>query len=133
MKILLTGATGYIAQRLLPVLLDNGYEVVCLVRDVNRFDSKKYKPGKLAVIEADLLNHESLNIIPGDIDAAYYLVHSMSGTQKDFNALEKKSAAPATTASAPCILKKAIRNGDLRQFYLMSTRGCYTYLVIENS
>ena len=92
MKILLTGATGYIAQRLLPVLLENGYEVVCLVRDVNRFDSKKYKAGKLAVIEADLLNHESLNIVPGDIDAAYYLVHSMSGTQKDFNALEKKSA-----------------------------------------
>lgn len=33
MKILLTGVTGYIAQRLLPVLLDNGYEVICCVRD----------------------------------------------------------------------------------------------------
>ena len=33
MKILLTGVTGYIAQRLLPVLLRDGHEVVCCVRD----------------------------------------------------------------------------------------------------
>jgi len=33
MKILLTGVTGYIAQRLLPVLLQNGHEVVCCVRE----------------------------------------------------------------------------------------------------
>lgn len=42
MKILLTGVTGYIAQRLLPVLLENGHEVVCCVRDKNRFNSKKF-------------------------------------------------------------------------------------------
>lgn len=34
MKILLTGATGYIAQRLLPVLVDAGHTIVCCVRDV---------------------------------------------------------------------------------------------------
>jgi len=33
MRILLTGATGYIAQRLLPILLNNGHEVICCVRD----------------------------------------------------------------------------------------------------
>ena len=42
MKILLTGVTGYIAQRLLPVLLDHGHEVVCCVRDKNRFNDNKY-------------------------------------------------------------------------------------------
>ena len=41
MKILLTGVTGYIAQRLLPVLLENGHEVICCVRDKNRFNKKK--------------------------------------------------------------------------------------------
>ena len=38
MKILLTGATGYIGKRLLPVLLSKGHEVVCCVRDRARFD-----------------------------------------------------------------------------------------------
>ena len=37
MKILLTGATGYIGKRLLPVLIERGYKVVCCVRDPNRF------------------------------------------------------------------------------------------------
>ena len=67
MKILLTGVTGYIAQRLLPVLLDNGHEVVCCVRDKNRFQKKNYSSQKLTVIEADFLNKESLQDIPNDI------------------------------------------------------------------
>ena len=36
-KILLTGATGYIGKRLLPVLVEKGYTVICCVRDRNRF------------------------------------------------------------------------------------------------
>lgn len=53
MKILLTGATGYIAQRLLPVLLSKGYEVVCCVRDKIRFNSEIYQTHLLSVIEVD--------------------------------------------------------------------------------
>ena len=37
MKILLTGATGYIGKRLLPILAGQGHEVICCVRDKNRF------------------------------------------------------------------------------------------------
>ncbi len=37
MKILLTGATGYIGQRLLPLLAAAGHDVVCLLRDPRRF------------------------------------------------------------------------------------------------
>ena len=42
MKILLTGTTGYIAKRLLPVLLEDGHEVTCCVRDRRRFNAAKY-------------------------------------------------------------------------------------------
>jgi len=91
MKILLTGATGYIAQRLLPVLLENGHEVVCLVRDASRFDTARYAYGKqVSVMEADLLEASSLRF-PEDIDVAYYLVHSMSSGGK-FGELEERSA-----------------------------------------
>lgn len=97
MKILLTGATGYIAQRLLPVLLDNGHEVTCIVRDTSRFDMGKYGYRKqLTVLEADLLERDSLSF-PRDIDAAYYLVHSMS-TSGEFSSMEERSARNFTDA-----------------------------------
>jgi uncharacterized protein YbjT (DUF2867 family) len=93
MKILLTGATGYIAQRLLPDLLGKGCEVVCSVRDAARFNHKKYRSGLLSVVEADFLDPSTLSNIPGDIDAAYYLIHSMSASRGDFEKLEETSAS----------------------------------------
>jgi uncharacterized protein YbjT (DUF2867 family) len=91
-KILLTGATGYIAKRLLPILLDNGNEVICCVRDKARFDTDKYRSGYLSVIEVDFLKNETLQNIPVDIDAAYYLIHSMSTSTGDFEKMEEISA-----------------------------------------
>ncbi|SHL75024.1 SDR family oxidoreductase [Flavobacterium saccharophilum] len=92
MKILLTGATGYIGKRLLPMLLEQGHDVTCCVRDKNRF----YFPNKFAknlnVVEVDFLNAESLINIPDDIDAAYYLIHSMSGSASNYDELESISA-----------------------------------------
>jgi uncharacterized protein YbjT (DUF2867 family) len=92
MKILLTGSTGYIGQRLLTALLSNNYEVVCCVRDIKRFNSEKYHSQLLSVIEVDFLKPESLKDIPEDIDAAYYLIHSMSTSSGDFEKMEEISA-----------------------------------------
>ena len=92
MKILLTGSTGYIAQRLLPVLLGGGHEVVCCVRDRHRFNSEKYGSHLISVVEVDFLKAETLEAIPVDIDAAYYLIHSMSTLEGDFEKMEEASA-----------------------------------------
>jgi uncharacterized protein YbjT (DUF2867 family) len=91
MKILLTGSTGYIGKRLLPVLVEAGYEVVCCVRDVNRFNPPESIKDKISVIEIDLLDEKSLIRIPKDIDGAYYLVHSMSSS-REYKSLERTSA-----------------------------------------
>jgi uncharacterized protein YbjT (DUF2867 family) len=91
MKILLTGVTGYIAQRLLPVLLDNGNQVVCCVRDKSRFYNK-YRNANLSIIEVDFLQKESLKSIPNDIDIAYYLIHSMATETDDFESMEQLCA-----------------------------------------
>ena len=80
MKVLLTGATGYIGKRLLPVLVDKGHQVICCVRDKKRFNPKKSILDKIEILEIDLLDRDSLKQIPEDIDAAYYLVHSMSSS-----------------------------------------------------
>ncbi len=91
MKILLTGATGYIGKRLLPVLVDKGHQVVCCVRDLNRFNPPESLKSKIDVIELDLLDTSTMANIPKDIDGAYYLVHSMSSS-KDYEKLEHDSA-----------------------------------------
>lgn len=92
MKILLTGATGYIAQRLLPVLLQNGHQVVCCVRDRSRFNHQRYNSPNVAIIEVDFLDGQTLAKIPADIDVAYYLIHSMSTSKGDFALMEDVSA-----------------------------------------
>lgn len=53
MKILLTGTTGYIGHRLLPLLTTNGHEVVCCVRDKQRFDVSRFDQEHIEVIEVD--------------------------------------------------------------------------------
>ncbi|MET0945972.1 MAG: SDR family oxidoreductase [Flavobacterium sp.] len=92
MKILLTGATGYIGKRLLPLLLEQGHDVICCVRDKNRFNFPDKLEQNLKVVEVDFLNAESLANIPADIDAAYYLIHSMSGSASNYDELESISA-----------------------------------------
>lgn len=89
MKILLTGVTGYIGKRLLPVLLNEGHEVFCCVRDPNRFNAEYYQSQKLHVVRADFLDFDSLKDIPEHIDVAYYLIHSMSASIHDFDSMER--------------------------------------------
>jgi len=91
MKILLTGATGYIGKRILPVLIEAGHEVVCCVRDPSRFTPPVSLIDNITVITVDLLDVTTLKNIPNDIDGAYYLVHSMS-VSNDYESLEEQSA-----------------------------------------
>jgi len=91
MKILLTGATGYIGKRLLPVLVGAGHQVICCVRDKKRFHAPDSLLQNIAIIEVDLLDNDSLKKIPTDIDGAYYLVHSMAASSQ-YEQLEHQSA-----------------------------------------
>jgi uncharacterized protein YbjT (DUF2867 family) len=92
MTILLTGSTGYIAQRLLPVLLEAGHHIVCCVRDKHRFNIENFPVGRVTVVEVDFLQPATLKNIPTEIDAAYYLLHSMSTTSGDFSKMESEAA-----------------------------------------
>ncbi len=92
MKVLVTGATGYIGKRLIPLLINNGHDVVCIVRDIHRADKDYLEDSHITFIEGDFLKSETLNTIPKDIDAAYYLMHSMSNSSKNFESLEETCA-----------------------------------------
>jgi uncharacterized protein YbjT (DUF2867 family) len=133
MKILLTGVTGYIAQRLLPVLLENGHEVICCVRDKNRFNNKNQLRSNLSVIEADFLKSKSLLQIPTDIDVAYYLIHSMSTENGDFEDMEAICATNfknriEQTNAKQVIYLSGISNADELSKHLSSRKNVETVL-----
>jgi uncharacterized protein YbjT (DUF2867 family) len=90
MKILLTGASGYIGSHLFPLLLEAGHHVYALTRQKRDLPIPSQFKTRVTFIQADLLDQSSLPIL-SDIDAAYYLVHSMSGNSKHFMELEEKS------------------------------------------
>lgn len=92
MKILVTGATGYIGKRLIPLMVNSGHQVVCTVRDQLRADKTYQEEDLIEVVEADFLKPETLQNIPNDIDVAYYLIHSMSNSSKNFESLEARCA-----------------------------------------
>lgn len=94
MHILLTGANGYIGMRLLPVLVESGHEVTCVVRDKNRFKPAADLFDKINIIEFDFLHPE--NAIPNfknqHFDVAYYLIHSLGDTSTTLKEYELRSA-----------------------------------------
>jgi uncharacterized protein YbjT (DUF2867 family) len=78
MRILVTGATGYIGGRLIPKLLARGHHVRVLVRDPERIRGRGWA-NRVEVCTGDLLQPQTLLRPCAEIDAAFYLVHSMSG------------------------------------------------------
>ncbi len=113
MKILLTGANGYIGMRILPLLLEAGHEVVCTVRDEARLSVSKSLRQKIQVIEIDFLDKPEPHKIPQDIDAAYYLLHSMSSSTTDFDKKEATSAENFNSYLAPTQCKQVIYLGGI--------------------
>ncbi|GAB5400546.1 MAG: SDR family oxidoreductase [Aureisphaera sp.] len=87
MRILITGTTGYIAKRLALKLLDAGHEIVCCVRDLNRIPDEIENHPSVTFLKVDFLSPGDVRF-PKEIDAAYYLIHSMSTSRKDFESLE---------------------------------------------
>ncbi|MDF0706725.1 SDR family oxidoreductase [Flagellimonas okinawensis] len=92
MKILLTGANGYIGMRLLPKLLNMGHSVVCAVRDEKRLSVDAKTRSKIDIVEIDFLDDPENQKVPKDIDAAYYLIHSMTSSVTDFDEKEAQAA-----------------------------------------
>lgn len=78
MNILITGANGYIGQRLITLLLqEGGHELYCCVRNLSRLGEFQKEP-RVHLIEVDLLEPGDISSFPVEIDIAYFLVHTMS-------------------------------------------------------
>ncbi len=126
MKIFLTGATGYIGKRLLPLLVSQGHQVVCGVRDPSRFQPPDSMKANISVVTTDLLDAATLTNIPDDIDAAYYLIHSMSSSN-NYQTLEQQCAINfreriSKTKAIQVIFLSGIINGKALSDHLLSRK-----------
>ena len=86
MRVLVTGATGFVGGRLVPALADAGHEVTALVRNVKRYAP----PDGVRVVEGDILEPDACREA-FDVDTAYYLVHSMQAGA-DFEERDRRLA-----------------------------------------
>ena len=113
--IVLTGATGYVGGALLPRLLEAGHEVRCVVRDRARAEASL--PSGATLTEGDVLSGDGLDEAARGADVAYYLVHSMGGSDgEDFAARDRRAARTFGAAMA--------RAGVARTIYLGGLEGC---------
>jgi uncharacterized protein YbjT (DUF2867 family) len=111
MRILVTGATGYIGGRLVPRLLEAGHDVRCLTRSPENLSLQPWRH-RVEVVEGDVLDIASVKEAAAGCDAAYYLVHSMAGG-KGFEDRDRIAASNFGEASADAGLQRVVYLGGL--------------------
>ncbi len=109
--ILVTGATGYIASRLIPRLLAAGYQVRCLARHPDRLKGRAWYP-RVEVVTGDVTRPETLPAAMEGVSAAYYLIHSMSAGH-GYDRLDLVSARNFAQASKAAEVEHIIYLGGL--------------------
>ncbi len=111
MRILVTGATGYLGGRLVPRLLDAGHEVRCLSRSAEKLRDVPWA-GAVDVVEGDALDPAALDRALRDVEAAYYLIHSI-GTGPQFSESDRRAATTMAEAAARAGVDRIVYLGGL--------------------
>ena len=105
-KILVTGANGYIGGRLVPELLNRGYNVRVMVR--KKLDRYNKQWPDIDIAEADALDYNGLFSALKGIHTAYYLIHSLSLGQKKFEKTDLQAATNFRIAAEKHGVKRII-------------------------
>jgi uncharacterized protein YbjT (DUF2867 family) len=109
MRILVTGATGYIGGRLVPALLESGHAVRCLARSPWRLRDVPWR-ADVEVVAGDVLDADVTRAALEGVDVAYYLVHAL--TADDFEDRDRRAAETfARAADAAGVLRVVYLGG----------------------
>lgn len=110
-RVLVTGATGYIGGRLVPLLLGAGFSVRVIVRSPQKLKDVPWAD-QVEIVEGDLGDLASVRAACADIDVLYYLVHSM-GARGDFERTERLAAENVGAAAAEAGVSRIVYLGGL--------------------
>ena len=97
MEVLVTGASGFIGRRLVNRLYSsassepsplNKLRITCITRSLGSLKSRF--PENVDIVKADVMNYPELVKAMTGIDIAYYLIHSMEGSSKDWKKFEQE-------------------------------------------
>ncbi|MDH3255982.1 MAG: SDR family oxidoreductase [Nitrospinota bacterium] len=109
--VLVSGANGYVARRLVPELLFRGYRVRCMLREKGSCQLLTHP--NLEYVYADALNKDQLLLAMKGVDVAYYLIHSMRMVKSKFRQTDKVVARNFREVAEECGIKKIIYLGGL--------------------
>lgn len=109
-NILVTGATGYIGGRLVPRLIEKGYNVRCMARDVTRLEGRWQNA---EIVYGDVHSPDSIHNALENIDVAYYLIHSMSAGEDKFVKMDEQAAKNFSEVAKSKGVKRIIYLGGL--------------------
>ena len=111
LRVLVTGATGYIGGRLAPRLVEAGHRVRALARNPDKISDVPWA-SDVEVVRGDLTESDSLDEACHDIDVVYYLVHSM-GNPGEFIESERRSAENLAAAARRAGVGRIVYLGGL--------------------
>ena len=111
MNVLVAGATGFVGSNLIPALLEDGHRVRCLSRDPAR--ARGRLPAEAEIVKGDVRDEPSLSAAMAGVDGAYYLVHSMEGSEFDFEERDRDGARRFAAAAERAGLRRIVFLGGL--------------------
>jgi uncharacterized protein YbjT (DUF2867 family) len=112
--IVVTGATGYVGSRLVPMLLDSGHRVRAVSRSLQKLKSRVWaNHPNVELAEAEMSDVESIHRILQDCSAAYYFVHSMNSQNSNFAEKDREAANNFVSAADECSVERIIYLGGL--------------------
>ena len=107
--VLVTGATGYVGGRLIPLMLESGYRIRAFARSLPKLRSRPWSVHpNIELVQGDVLDLPSLKKAAAGCSAAYYLVHSMIAQKRHFAEADRSSARNMTVAATEAGLERII-------------------------
>jgi uncharacterized protein YbjT (DUF2867 family) len=112
--ILVTGATGYVSGRLIPLLLADGYKVKAMGRSIPKMTDRPWgKNENVELVKGDIQDIASLKNAAKGCGTVYYLVHSMISQKGEYRDADKTGAKNMVQAAAEEGLEHIIYLGGL--------------------
>ncbi|MFZ0697063.1 MAG: NAD(P)H-binding protein, partial [Nitrososphaeraceae archaeon] len=121
LTLLVTGCSGFIGSHLVNRLLTNegnkNYSIRCMTRNVKSIENYFDQKGKnIKYVAADASKYSDLVRAMTGVDTAFYLIHSMEGSSKDwkkFAERDRRAAENFAKAASECNVKRIIYLGGL--------------------